>query len=52
MISGYAMRERGGIWNIIAYSVLSILQFSQKYHAHNMPMLSILGLVPGQMGSM
>jgi len=51
IISGYAKPERGGIWNIIAYSVLSLLQLSQKDHTYNMPMLFVLGLVPGQMGS-
>ena len=35
----------------IAYFVLSIQQLSQKDHTHNMPMPSIPGLAPGQMGS-
>jgi hypothetical protein len=51
MISGYAIPERGGIWNFTAYFVLSILQGSQKDRTHTMPMLSILGLAPGQIGS-
>ena len=44
MISGYAIPEGGGKWNIIAYSVLSILQLSQKDHTPNMPMCPSWGL--------